>query len=186
MKLKLISPIPPSINSYLNFKVARQSGKTFVQAYPSTQTTIYTDFFVNYVRDEIYKQGWEKPPKGQLINIHLIFYLDRKRKDPSNFLKVMLDCLVKAGVFVDDDVALTIIDRLYIDKANPRISITLEPSKAVGIFDSAEQFSAFKEKNCDQCKRKQSSCSVLKAILDNRIVDDVPNISSCLKIKPKS
>lgn len=186
MKLKLVSPIPPSINSYLNFKIGRQSGKSFVQAYPSKQTEIYTDFFVNYVRDEIRQQGWEKPPKGQLVNVHLIFFLDRKRKDPSNFLKVMLDCLVKAGVFVDDDVALTIIDRLYIDKANPRINIVLEPSPAIGIFDNEQQFLEFKEKNCDRCKKNQNSCSVLKAILDNRIVEDVPNISSCLKIKPKT
>lgn len=180
--LELISPLPPSVNSYLNYRVANSRGKRFVQVYPSRETEVYNSFFEDYVRDQIREQKWIKPEKGKLVTVLCTFYLDRKRKDPNNFLKVMLDVLSKAGVYVDDDIALPVVDRLYIDSSNPRIEIKIFEHEAIGFFDNKKHLERFIEKNCVKCNKNREKCSYLKRALDNRIIDEFKD-EQCLKIK---
>lgn len=188
MKLLLTSPLPPSVNGYLNYRVARQNGKSgrglrsFVQAYPSAQTVSYKRFFTDYVKDQIREQGWIRPDKGKLVYVRLTFYMDRKRKDPSNFLKVPLDVLTEAGVYVDDDIALALTDRVYIDPSNPRIEIEIFESDAIGVFDDEEHLAIFKSFNCNGCKKDPDRCGIMKKLLDNRISDQVVD-GVCLKKK---
>jgi Holliday junction resolvase RusA-like endonuclease len=181
-KLLLTSPLPPSINGYLNYKISSRGRKKFVQAYPSQETVVYKDFFVDYVKDEIQKQNWTRPEKGKLVVVNMVFYLDRKRKDPSNFLKVMFDALTEAGVYVDDDIALPHAHRLYIDKDNPRIEIEIVESDAIGIFENEEDLTSFYKNNCATCKKKVESCGIFKKLLDNRIIEEVSG-RTCLKKK---
>lgn len=182
-KLVLTSPLPPSVNNYLNYRVARRGKKRFVQTYPSEETKVYKNFFVDYVKDQIREQNWSKPENGKLVYIKMTFFLDRKRKDPNNFLKVLFDSLTEAGVYADDDIALPLVPRLYIDKQNPRIEIEIYKSNAIGIFDDKEDYQLFIQNNCNMCKKKTESCSILKNLLDNRLVEDV-EYRTCLRRKP--
>ncbi|MED4262034.1 RusA family crossover junction endodeoxyribonuclease [Priestia aryabhattai] len=183
-KLVLTSPLPPSVNSYLNYKVGSSGRRKFVQAYPSEETVVYEQFFTDYVKDEIRNQKWQRPEKGKLVFLKMTFFLDRKRKDPSNFLKVPLDVLTKAGVYVDDDTALPLIERVYIDKNNPRIEIEIYESPSIGIFDDEEDLNSFFDANCSNCKKNVETCGVLKKLLDNRIIEEVDG-RTCLKKKEK-
>lgn len=174
-KLRLISPLPPSVNNYLNYRISRHGRKSFVQAYPSEETVIYKSFFVDYVKDQIREQGWKRPEKGKQVYVRFTFYLDRKRKDPNNLLKVPLDALTEAGVYLDDDIALPIADRIYIDPANPRIEIEIFESEAIGVFDNKEDLEKFMENNCKLCKKNTNKCGIIKKLLDNRIIPEVEN-----------
>lgn len=183
-KLKLVSPIPPSVNNYLNYKVASApNNRKFVQAYPSEQTISYKRFFTDYVKDQMKEQDWTRPEKGKLVYVMCTFYLDRKRKDPNNFLKVPLDVFSEAGVYVDDDIALPVVPRLYIDSKNPRIEFEIYESSSIGVFKDKEELDKFMKENCSVCKKDASKCSVLKKLLDNRIIDDSNNLV-CRKKRP--
>ncbi|RFP77812.1 hypothetical protein D0N41_22300 [Bacillus subtilis KCTC 1028 = ATCC 6051a] len=57
--LQLVSPLPPSVNNYLNYKVSSNGRRKFVQAYPSEETKIYKSFFTDYVKDQMNEQEWE-------------------------------------------------------------------------------------------------------------------------------
>jgi Holliday junction resolvase RusA-like endonuclease len=182
--LKLISPLPPSVNSYLHYRVASAGKKKFVQAYPTEETTIYKNFFSDYVKDQMREQNWIRPEKGKLVFVRIIFYLDRKRKDPNNLLKVPFDVLTEANAYIDDDIALPIVDRVYIDKANPRMEIEITESSYIGIFDSKEDLEEFKNKNCSQCKKDPEHCSIFKKILENRMIEEVDlNNKECFGMK---
>jgi len=178
--LNLVSPLPPSVNSYLNYKIASKGRRKFVQAYSSPETEIYKNYFIDYVKDQIREQNWTRPEKGKLVFVQMKFYLDRKRKDPSNFIKVPFDALTEAGVYCDDDIALPLVPRTYIDKANPRIEIEIYESEAIGIFDDRADYLSFLENNCANCKKDMTKCGVIKRLLDNRIIEEVEG-RTCLK-----
>lgn len=182
--LSLISPLPPSVNSYLNYKIASKGKKKFVQAYSSPETIAYKNFFIDYVKDQIREQNWSRPEKGKLVYVRCTFFLDRKRKDPSNFLKVPFDALTESGVYIDDDIALPLADRVYIDVINPRIEIEIFESDAIGIFECQAELDVFLKRNCNQCKKDREKCSILKKMLDNRIIPEYEN-GTCLVRRPK-
>lgn len=52
---------------------------------------------------------------------------DRRARDLDNLCKAPLDALVKAGVMADDSLIVDLrIYRAGLDKASPRINVTLE------------------------------------------------------------
>ena len=55
--LKLISPIAPTTNHYLNYRVMRKSGKNIVMPYPSKETVTFKKSFIPYVKEEVGKQN---------------------------------------------------------------------------------------------------------------------------------
>jgi crossover junction endodeoxyribonuclease RusA len=173
-KLILISPLPPSVNKYLNYKVGSKKSGLKVQAYSSDETKLYKDYFTDYTREEIRLQNWIKPPEGKLVFVRCIFYFDKKGKDPNNYLKVPFDVFTAAGVYIDDDIALPVVDRVYIDSKNPRIEFEIYESDAIGIFENKFDYQNFLEKNCYCCNRKNYMvCGVLRSALENRITDDI-------------
>lgn len=183
-KLILTSPLGPTVNRYLNYKVARQGRRLFAQTYLSPETVSYRQFFIDYVKEQIKEQGWITPEKGKLVYVNMVFYMDRKKKDPNNFIKVPFDALTDAGVFIDDDIALPVAKRVYIDNLNPRIEIEIYESSAVGIFDDEIDFQTFKNNNCLNCKKNIDTCSILKKLKDNRLIPEVDD-RTCLKRRPK-
>ncbi|MDG0860353.1 RusA family crossover junction endodeoxyribonuclease [Staphylococcus equorum] len=162
--------------------MARAGRRQFVQSYPSEETKIYQSYFKKYAEEEIIKQKWSVPEKGKAIYIEMVLYLDRKRKDPNNFLKLPIDVLTDAGVWIDDDVVLPLCKNMYIDAINPRIEIKIYPSNSIGIFENEREFENFKENNCNICKKDSTRCSVLKRLTENRIIEESDN-KNCLKIK---
>lgn len=180
--LKLTSPLPPSVNNYLNYRVARSGRRQFVQSYPSAETKKYQSYFKEYVEKEISNQNWKVPEKDKMIYIEMILYLDRKRKDPNNFLKVPIDVLTDSGVWLDDDVVLPLCKNMYIDAKNPRIEIIIYESSSIGIFNNITELNNFKMNNCNICSKNESRCTILRKMLENRIIDD-SNTVKCNKIK---
>jgi crossover junction endodeoxyribonuclease RusA len=181
--LKLISPLPPSINGYLNYKIARRGKKQYVQSYLSRDSVSYKSRFVRYVKEQIEEQGWKTPVKNQYVDIEMVFYLEKKGKDPSNFIKMPIDSLVTAGAILDDDIVLPSIPNAYIDKNDPRIEITVKESEKVGVFKDLEEYQNFKNINCNMCRKNEQKCSILKALKENRINEFVSNSGVCQKKK---
>lgn len=183
--LHLTSPIPPSVNNYLNYKVVRQGRRTFVQTYPTDETKRYRQLFSNYVKKEITKQKWVAPDKNKIVYVELVFYLDRKRKDPNNLLKVMFDVLTECGVYHDDDKVLPVGKRMFIDSNTPRIELKIFEGSEIGVFKDAKEYNSFYNNNCYFCSRNQEKCSILRKLKENRIVPEVIDLKNCSSKKIK-
>ena len=67
-----------------------------------------------------------KPPNFADVNI-TFFFPDRRRHDPDNYCKLLLDGLVYAGVIADDDFGhIRLSLAAGVDKKNPRVEVTVD------------------------------------------------------------
>lgn len=181
--LKITSPIPPSVNHYLSYRVAG-AGRKFVQAYKSSEAKTYEREFSKIANIAIKEQGWVTPAKYKLIVMECIFYFPRIDMDANNYFKMPCDVLTDCGAWVDDNVVLPVTKRIYIDNGNPRLEMSIYESETIGIFEDEEHYKEFLKKNCLECKKNLSTCTILRRVLENRIVSEcsLENLN-CLKRK---
>ena len=62
-ELKLISPIPPSVNHYLGIRAVMKNGRPFAMTYKKKEAVQFQKRFSEYVQDEVKKQGWRETCK---------------------------------------------------------------------------------------------------------------------------
>ena len=183
--LKLVCKDFISVNHYMNYRV---QGK-IVMAYKPKTTKDFEKRFGEYIKQEIVKQGWVRPPKDKLIIIDSTFYFPRIDMDAQNYFKSICDIMTNQGVWEDDNITMEHVDRIYYDSENPRIELTLTVSDNIGIFDNNNDYREFKS-NCENCNRfKEGKCSLYKKTLESRIqkeiIKDEDNKWKCLKFKTK-
>ena len=184
-ELKLVSPICPTVNHYMNYRVGKVNGRLTVLPYPSKETKEFKNNFIPYVQDEAKKQCWEMDYTGlQHYYVDWIIYFDRVDKDAANLDKVLIDSITEAKcVWIDDNVVCNRINHIYYDSKNPHIEITIKPVDYIGIFDNEEQLNNF-ENICKTCARYGRNCSIFKNAKAGRIQEEIINFE-CLKYKEK-
>lgn len=183
-ELKLISPLPPSVNHYTAVRSIIQKGKAISVVYKTTEAKQYQKKFKEYLLRTIREQGWDYPlNKYQHYYVDCIYYFDRIDKDPSNYDKCLLDSITETQkIWVDDNVALPRVLRIYYDKDNPRIEITIKPVEYIGVFDNASHLNQFMEE-CIQCKKyKNGKCSTLNNAKIGKIQKEIID-NKCLRYK---
>lgn len=104
--------IPPTINKYI--------GKTNIWEYQSDKKKIHNAVKMSTIGIN---------PKYKKCKIKITyFFKDKRRHDPSNYDKMLLDGLIEANIIVDDSYAVieefTTIGEY--DKNNPRTEIEIE------------------------------------------------------------
>lgn len=184
-ELHLTSPIPPSVNHYLAYRVISKGGKPMAMSYKTKEAKEYQKAFTTYVREESEKQGWSLDNnKFQHYYVDCYFYFDRTDKDANNYMKCSLDAITDAGcVWIDDTQVCERVQRIVYDSQHPRIEFIIHPVEYIGIFDNEKQHEKFIEK-CKTCHRYQRNCSLLNKSLEGRIMPDVID-DVCLKYKEK-
>ena len=178
-----------SVNHYMNYRV---QGK-IVMAYKPTTTKKFERDFGNYIKEQIKKQGWVKPPKGKLIILDTVFYFPRTDMDAQNYFKSMCDVMTECGVWEDDNVVMERVNRIYYNSKNPRIEIDIYESDCVGVFTDDKDYESFVKLNCSDCSKKtdgtKGSCSIHKSLLNNKIVEEIildeNGQYKCVKLKKR-
>lgn len=80
-----------------------------------------------YERDFFLQVGHYRDLRiDDLFGITLDVYYPSMRSDLDNSLKVILDCLQKAGAILNDNKCVSIDARKFVDKENPRIEFALQ------------------------------------------------------------
>lgn len=186
MKLYLTSPIAPSVNHYMSYRVINRNNRPTAMSYKTSAAIKYRAEFSQYVIDEVAKQGWDLVPnKTQHFYADAVFYFDRTDRDANNYFKVMLDAITDTQlIWLDDNVVCERVQRIYYDSQNPRIELTIYPVDYIGIFDDAAQMEAFTSV-CLGCTRYQKNCSVLRKAIEGRIQGEINN-GVCTKFKHKT
>ena len=181
--LKLSSPMPPSNNHYLSYKVVRKGNKSLAMSYQTKETKAFKNYFIPHVKSEMVKQRFiPSKDKKQFIHYDVTIYFPRVDMDSSNYYKVILDSLTEAGVWIDDNVVIERCKRIYYDSNNPRLEIEIYYADFIGIFDNKSQFDEF-HSNCIQCiKYKNGKCSILNKAKESRIQEEIQNMK-CMKCK---
>lgn len=110
--------IPPSVNRmYVN---TRRGGKTLTK-----QAEMYWHKSQALIREALEDGNWSLPTKYVWLYVDLVFYFpDRKRRDASNCLKILLD-IPEGLVYIDDYTVMPRIQAVEYDKENPRVEVTI-------------------------------------------------------------
>lgn len=182
-KLKLVTPICPSNNHYLDYKVMNRGSKNIVFPYPTNETKEFKKNFITYIQNEVKKQGWVKDESGlQHYYVNWNVYFPRVDMDAANYDKVIADSITESKVvWVDDNVVCNHINHIYYDNKNPHFELEIYPVDYIGIFDNEAQLCKFEDK-CKTCNRYSRNCSLLKNAKLGKIQDDIEDLS-CKKYK---
>lgn len=114
--LKLTLPVPPSVNAiYYNTKGGGRRLTAKAEMYIRTARAL--------INEAIMKQKWIQPEKNVWLYIDMVYYFpDRRIRDASNCLKLLLD-VMEGNVYANDYIALPRIQSVEYDKAYPRVEI---------------------------------------------------------------
>lgn len=173
-ELKLVSPIPPSVNHYLSYRAIMRNGKPLAMSYKTKDAVKYQQEFIKYVRKEVFAQKWRPTSdRGQHFYVDADFYFPRVDMDCNNYWKCMFDAITETGlIWVDDNVTCERVNHIYYDSENPRIELTIRPVDYIGVFENASQMEKF-EAICVGCKRSKRNCSILQKAKEGRIQKEI-------------
>lgn len=177
-ELKLISPIPVSVNHYIKPRgFITYKGKTpiaNVTMYETADAKSYKKQFKNYVKEQVKLQNYSLTPnKTQHFYIDCVFYFERTDKDPNNYFKLLLDSITETQlIWIDDNTTCERVNAIYYDSSNPRIEIVIKPVDYIGVFDNVNHLTEFKEK-CETCTRSKRNCSILNKAIEGRIQEEI-------------
>lgn len=162
-ELKLISPIPPSVNHYLSYRAIKtREGRVMATSYKTKEAKQYQGMFKDYVKEQVEKQRWDiNEFKGTHLYVDTIFYFPRRDMDCNNYFKVLLDAITDTKVvWEDDNIVCERVGRIMYDNQNPRIELVITPVSYVGIFDNDDKLRIYEER-CKGCKRYSKNCVLL-------------------------
>lgn len=180
--LKLVSPIPLSVNHYLGTRAILKNGKPMAMIYETGDAKKYKKEFGKYIKEQVEVQKWiMSDNKTQHIYCDCVFYFDRVDKDCNNYFKLLLDSITESEcVWIDDNVVCERVNRIYYDSKEPRIELTIYPVEYVGIFNNKEELCYFETK-CKSCKRYSRNCSILNKAKEGRIQEEISSEFMCSK-----
>lgn len=175
--LYLVSPVPVSVNHYIGYRAIMKNGKPMAMSYKVPKAAQYQKEFAEYVKREVYNQGWVLVPnKEQHFYVDTIFYFDRVDSDPNNYFKTILDSITDTKmIWLDDNVVCERVNRIYYDSKNPRMELDIYPVDYIGIFNDVSQLEKF-ENNCLGCVRYKRNCSILNKAKQGRIQEEIQNL----------
>lgn len=168
--LKLVSPIPPSVNHYLGWKVVIKNNRPMAVSYKTADAKRYQRLFTKYVKMQVADQGWIKSKnRFQHYYMDCVYYFDRVDKDANNYFKCMADAITDSKVvWIDDTQLCERVQGIFYDPANPRIEITITEVDYVGVLADERELDTL-DTQCHSCSRDIVKCKVRKAALEGRI-----------------
>lgn len=182
-KLRMTLPFSPSVNQYLMPVIKYRGRKAYAQNIKQPKVRKYEKSVETIIKKCIKEQGWKLSPSGQRVDVTFDFYKPNKGIDTHNYFKIIMDCF-SGQVYYDDSDATVSTNVMVIDKFNPRIEITIELSERLGVFDNQEHLDKFKQSYCDRCSKNSDKCTILRAMKENRVHEEVKDFK-CMKFKTK-
>ena len=173
--MKLVSPIPPSVNHYLAYRSVLKAGRPVAMSYKTSEAVKYQSEFAEYVKEEVKKQKWTiSKNKFQHYYMDCVFYFPRIDLDANNYFKCLADAITQSQcVWIDDTQLCERVQRIYYTKEDPHIEIEISPVSYIGIFSDISHLDAFRSK-CIQCRRyKDGKCSLLQKALEGRLQKEI-------------
>lgn len=169
-ELKLVSPLPPSVNHYLGSRCIIQHNKPVVVAYKTAEAKRYQRAFTQVVKQEAEKQGWVKSRnKFQHYYMDCVFYFNRIDMDANNYFKCMADAITDSKkVWIDDTQLCERVQGVFYDTENPRVEITIHEVDYIGVLRNEREYTIF-DLQCNKCNKPKNKCSVRKNALEGRI-----------------
>lgn len=171
-QMKIVLPIPPSVNGYLYPKMIRMGGRMIGRLAETVESKEYKAHIIPIIKKRIKEENWKQPEPGTFIDVKIDYFFPRKRMDASNYLKIPYDAFTAAGVWGDDDMAKPQTGLVIIDKFDPRIEVTVSISDQKGIFHNKKDRDRFITKYTNMIP-KRSFDALLRKLDEGRVTEKV-------------
>lgn len=186
MELKLILPVPVSINAlYMNqFMYNPRTRKR-----EPTGARILTKEG-EACKKEIQKQATEQMKhqdwdyewtagKNNFLYQDAYIFFNRRGRDPDNIYKLLNDSL-EGIVYENDSRVLVRTRKILFDKDNPKVELIITPVEYVGVFKSQKDANVF-ESNCSGCTRYLNGrCSILQDSISGTIREEISEVDGSI------
>jgi crossover junction endodeoxyribonuclease RusA len=119
--VRLILTLPPSINHmYVNGRIGHRLTRILSKSAKSW-------FDETVVKTTIWRKeaNWETSQYKTIVKLWY-YFPDHRRRDTHNTLKILMDALESAQIYVDDKWAMPQIMDFEIDRMNPRVEMEFE------------------------------------------------------------
>lgn len=180
--------LPPSNNKYLIPTATIKGGKAYPSVYESKESKEFKRVFKGYLTRLVKNKDWdiEQTAEGHWY-LDCVFVQSRTNQDSNNFFKVLLDSMTGI-VFKDDKNILVRVQKVAYNSGNPRFYLALHKADYTGVFKNDNELKEFQD-SCQSCSRyRNGSCSILKAIKENREVSELELLNdryACSEFKQK-
>lgn len=183
-ELKLVSPMPPSVNHFTGRRTIIKNGRPMSITYKKPDAVKYQKDFTEYVKNQAQTQGWiMSDNRYQHYYMDCVFYFDRTNRDANNAFKCLADAITDAGcVWIDDTQLCERVQGIYYDVQNPRVEICIKPVEYCGVFKDASQLDEFQSR-CIDCSRYKRNCSILRKSKEGKIQEEIDENYVCSKFK---
>lgn len=182
-RIKLVSPIPPSVNHYLGWRAIVKGKRPMAISYETKEAKEYKKEFKKSIVEQLKNQQWDYDETGlKHIYVDTVFYFDKVNKDANNHFKCSLDAITETGlIWKDDNIVCERVNGIYYDYENPRMEMTIYPVDYIGIFKDDDELMIFEDK-CRTCNRYNRNCSILRDSKAGKIRKELKNLT-CEKYK---
>lgn len=119
MKFEVRLPITNN-HSHRLIRIGRRNVRV-----PTEETKAWMDECRLIAKNAMQKHGWETATTKTIVNLWF-YFKDNRNRDSHNGLKLLLDAMEQAGVFVNDRLALPRIQDYYVDKSIEQHFIIVE------------------------------------------------------------
>ncbi|GAA0071778.1 hypothetical protein UT300003_33030 [Clostridium sardiniense] len=172
-KIQFTTPLPPSVNDYLGYRVVWKNGKAIVFPYKKQEALNFMKLVANKLDKFIKEDKWKETDENTYVICEVDVFLNKKRRDSDNLFKVLLDSInAVEGLLYDDSLIIPRVNNVAVDVNNPRLEVILRVANKVGVF-TLEEYKAFLKNNCTECTRYKRNCSLLKACVENKIKKEI-------------
>lgn len=165
--------LPPSVNNYLKPKVVKKTARTYAALYETKEAKDFKKLFGEKLKREVRRQNWDiRQTESHQWFLDVIFIQTRIDADSHNYYKILLDSMENI-VFANDKNILVRTHRVfYGNKDKQGFQLKLSKGTHVGLFNDKEMVNLQTTK-CESCRYYSGGqCSILKAIMDARLVDE--------------
>ena len=167
------TPLPPSVNDYLGYKVLWRNKKAVVFPYKKEKALKFNKLVKDKLSKLVKETGWEEADEYTYVVCKVKVYLEKKRQDSDNLFKVLLDSINSVeGLLYDDSMIIPYVEDVKIDSKNPRLEVELYLADKIGVFNR-DQHSEFIKKNCSNCTRFKRNCGLLKDSVHNKVKEEI-------------
>lgn len=180
-RLFFTTPIPPSVNNYLDWKVERRGRKVIPKSYHSPDTVKYIADATEIINAAVKEQCWKPLDKDEWCKVTLRFYFPKKGYDSHNHNKVIFDVMTHLGIWLDDQFVMVQDDDVFVDNVHPRMEVLVETIDKIGVFQNEKELQDFKKNNCEHCRKNGRRCRFMTQFLENRAMSIDIDSQECLQ-----
>lgn len=170
---EVILPLPPSVNRYQGKTILKQGRYQRIQFYPTKETIEWKQYATKTIMRILEDCDYVFPVlRNRYVIAEVEYTMSQRKEDPDNYFKVPFDLFQTLNIVENDDQIIPRVIDVTINKENPTMKITLYLHDKLGMFKDSDEYTRFRHRCCNICRRNKA-CSLREKALSNHYIESI-------------